>query len=116
MPARCFVPGFALSSPKAAARSAPQFGQLSAFLRSVLPQRWQTTEKIDAGKVRRVVMLKPSKDMCDVQAAQAGNRAERRDATREQQSFVLPDARTAPREATNQICVNSIGTSIAFRT
>jgi hypothetical protein len=31
----------------------------------VLPQRWQTTENMDAGNVRRVVMLKPSKDRCD---------------------------------------------------
>ncbi|WP_277183739.1 hypothetical protein [Caballeronia sp. BR00000012568055] len=56
-------------SPKAALRSAPHVGQLSAFLRTVLPQRWQATENIDAGKVRRVDMLKPSKDKCDNVAA-----------------------------------------------
>src|SRR4051812_27547234 len=50
--------------PNAALRSAPQFGQLSAFLRTVLPQRWQTTENMDAGNVKRVVMLEPSKDIC----------------------------------------------------
>ncbi|WP_232316609.1 hypothetical protein [Candidatus Burkholderia verschuerenii] len=44
--------------PNAALRSAPQVGQLSAFLRIVLPQRWQTTENMDAGNVKRVVMLK----------------------------------------------------------
>jgi hypothetical protein len=33
-------------------------------LRIVLPHRWQTTENMDAGNVRRVVMLKPSKDVC----------------------------------------------------
>ncbi|MDR5857588.1 hypothetical protein P9239_02030 [Caballeronia sp. LZ062] len=55
--------------PKVALRSAPQFGQLSAFLRTVLPQRWQTTENMDAGNDKRVVMLKPSKDICDYVAA-----------------------------------------------
>ena len=63
-PRRSGARSFLRSSPNAAARSAPQFGQLSAFLRNVLPQRWQTTENMDAGKVRRVVILKPSKDMC----------------------------------------------------
>ncbi|WP_244197988.1 hypothetical protein [Caballeronia ptereochthonis] len=57
--------------PNAAFRSAPQLGQLSAFLRIVLPHRWQTTENMDAGNVRRVVMLEPSKDMCENVAANA---------------------------------------------
>ncbi|WP_248323156.1 hypothetical protein [Caballeronia sp. Sq4a] len=74
--------------PKAALRSAPQFGQLSAFLRTVLPQRWQTTENMDAGNVKRVVMLKPSKDMCDNVAAVRPARMNA-GASGRQQSFVL---------------------------
>ncbi len=67
-----------------------RLGAVSAFLRNVLPQRWQTTENMDAGKVRRVVMLKPSKDMCLFPCRHACGKRVIATVSREQQSFVLP--------------------------
>ncbi|WP_244140117.1 hypothetical protein [Caballeronia sp. BCC1704] len=103
--------------PKAALRSAPQFGQLSAFLRTVLPQRWQTTENMDAGNVKRVVMLKPSKDMCDNVAAVRPAHAMNAGASGRQQSFVLfPTPAKRRRKTKSEYGVNPRRTSIAFRT
>jgi hypothetical protein len=110
--------------PNAALRSAPQLGQLSAFLRTVLPHRWQTTENMDAGNVRRVVMLEPleghvrevAKIAWPPMRAGSSRLYAGTQSRNSNPSYSLPARHARRRETTFRLWFNHYRTSIAFRT
>jgi hypothetical protein len=92
-------------------------------LRIVLPHRWQTTENMDAGNVKRVVMLGALEGRVREVAKSRGrrsamiSRASTWDPVPRQQSFVLFPRRKYSHEETKvRIWFNHFRTSIAFRT